>query len=101
MFSFTPQDVYAIWLSAKVAVAATIFSVPFGFAIAYLLVFVRFRGKAFFEGMVNLPLVLPPVVVGYLLLIFFGQAGVGPLLLKITSSSMKIGSVNRRLKKLS
>ncbi len=81
MSLLSPQDLQAIWLSAKVACAATLFSAPFGFAAAYLLVFVRLPGKAVLEGLINLPLVLPPVVVGYLLLLLFGQqGGVGPLL---------------------
>lgn len=81
MLTLSPQDLQAIWLSAQVATAATLLSVPFGFGVAYLLVFVRLPGKAVVEGVVNLPLVLPPVVVGYLLLLLFGQSGVlGPLL---------------------
>lgn len=60
----SPQDMQAIWLSVRVAIAATILSVPSGFAAAYLLVFVRVPGKAMLEGLINLPLVLPPVVVG-------------------------------------
>lgn len=81
MAFLSPQDGQAIWLSAKVACAATILSVPFGLAAAYLLVFVRLRGKAVLEGIINLPLVLPPVVVGYLLLLLFGQkSGVGEVL---------------------
>lgn len=64
----------AIWLSAKVASAATVISLPFGLGAAYCMVFVRLPGKAFFEGLINLPLVLPPVVVGYLLLLLLGQS---------------------------
>lgn len=64
----------AIWLSAKVASVATIISLPFGLGAAYCMVFVRLPGKAFFEGLLNLPLVLPPVVVGYLLLLLLGQS---------------------------
>jgi molybdate transport system permease protein len=75
MLTLSPQDMQAIWLSVRVAIAATILSVPFGFAAAYLLVFVRVPGKAVLEGLINLPLVLPPVVVGYLLLLLFGQSG--------------------------
>ena len=71
----------AIWLSAKVACAATLLSAPFGFAAAYCLVFAPLPGKALLEGIINLPLVLPPVVVGYLLLLIFGQKGsLGPIL---------------------
>jgi len=75
MFELTPSDYQAIWLSAKVAVTATLLSLPFGYAMAYLLVFSRVRGKAFIDGVVNLPLVLPPVVVGYLLLLLCGERG--------------------------
>lgn len=58
-----------------VATAATIISAPFGFATAYLLTFTNIRGKAILEGIINLPLVLPPVVVGYLLLLLLGRNG--------------------------
>lgn len=81
MTFLSPQDGQAILLSIKVACAATVISVPLGFAAAYLLVFVRLPGKAILEGLINLPLVLPPVVVGYLLLLLFGRnGGLGPLL---------------------
>lgn len=80
MLFITPQDIQAIVLSMKVACAATVISVPAGFAAAYLLVFSRVPGKAVFEGIFNLPLVLPPVVVGYLLLISLGRSGLGPFL---------------------
>jgi molybdate transport system permease protein len=79
--ALTPQDMQAIALSIKVATAATAIALPFGFAVAYLLVFSRIPGRALLEGIVNLPLVLPPVVIGYLLLLLLGQSGVlGPLL---------------------
>jgi len=71
----TPTDVQALWLSAKVATAATLVALPTGFALAWLLVFSRMRGKALLDGLVNLPLVLPPVVVGYLLLLALGRQG--------------------------
>jgi molybdate transport system permease protein len=75
MLELTPADYQAIWLSTKVAFAATLLSLPFGYAMACLLVFSRVRGKAVIDGLVNLPLVLPPVVVGYLLLLLFGRRG--------------------------
>lgn len=75
MLELTPTDLQAIALSAKVATAATLVSLPFGFAAAYALVFTRLRGKAFLDGIINLPLVLPPVVVGYLLLVMLGEKG--------------------------
>ncbi len=73
MLEFTPTDWQAMLLSAQVAVTATLLALPFGFAAAYLLAFTRLPGKALFDGIVNLPLVLPPVVVGYLLLLLLGN----------------------------
>jgi molybdate transport system permease protein len=84
MLDLSPQDMQAIWLSIKVACGATVIATPFGFAVAYVLAFSRMPGKALLEGLVNLPLVLPPVVVGYLLLLLFGQSGfLGPLLQRL------------------
>lgn len=81
MFSLSPQDMQAIRLSVEVAAAATLLTAPFGFAAAYLLVFAKIPARAVLEGIINLPLVLPPVVVGYLLLLLFGKnGGLGPLL---------------------
>jgi len=80
MILLTPTDWQALMLSARVAGLATLLALPFGFLVACLLSYGRFRGKALLEGVVNLPLVLPPVVVGYLLLLALGDAGLGPLL---------------------
>ena len=81
MFDLSPQDFNAIVLSLKVAVAATLLALPVGIGVAYVLAFGRMRGKALLEGIINLPLVLPPVVVGYLLLLAFGRNGmIGNLL---------------------
>src|SRR5205823_12504422 len=65
----------AVQLSLRIAFWATLVSLPFGIAIAYLLARKRFWGKAILDGLVHLPLVLPPVVTGYLLLISFGRRG--------------------------
>ncbi len=75
MLSLTPADYDAIRLSAQVAIAATVLSLPFGFAFAYLITFVKFRGKMLLEVFINLPLTLPPVVVGYFLLLLLGKKG--------------------------
>ena len=75
MPGFSPSDYVAILLSVKVAVVATLLSLPFGFAVAYILTFKRFRGRVALDVLVNLPLTLPPVVVGYLLLLLLGQNG--------------------------
>ncbi len=73
MFDLSPTDLQAMELSLRVAVTATLISLPFGFAVAYILAFVRIPGKALIDALVNLPLVLPPVVVGYLLLLALGR----------------------------
>ena len=72
---FTPAELVAIKLSLRVATVATLVSLPFGIAVAVLLARIRFPGKMLFDGLVHLPLVLPPVVTGYLLLIGFGRRG--------------------------
>ncbi len=75
MLSFTPADYDAIRISAKVAVVATVVSLPFGFAVAYVLNYLTFRGKVLLDVAVNLPLTLPPVVIGYILLLLLGKNG--------------------------
>jgi len=72
---FSPAELEAIRLSLRVAAVATIVSLPFGIAIAMLLARGRFPGRTLLDGLVHLPLVLPPVVTGYLLLIGFGRRG--------------------------
>jgi molybdate transport system permease protein len=71
----TPADYDAILLSLKVSVCATLLSLPFGFFLAYLMTYRQFRGKVAMDVIVNLPLTLPPVVIGYLLLLLLGQKG--------------------------
>ena len=72
---FTADEITAIWLSLKVATIATIASLPLAIACAYMLARKDFWGKSIVNGLVHLPLVLPPVVTGYLLLITFGRRG--------------------------
>ena len=76
MFSLTPDEWTAVALSLRIAVVATIVALPFAVAIAWVLARKNFWGKALLDGIVHLPLVLPPVVTGYLLLIWFGRRGV-------------------------
>ncbi|MGI4792416.1 MAG: molybdate ABC transporter permease subunit [Janthinobacterium lividum] len=66
-------DYAPLWLSLKVAGWATVFSVLFGLPLAYLLGRVRFPGRGLLEGIALLPLVLPPTVLGYALLVGLGQ----------------------------
>lgn len=81
MLELSPQDWTAVQLSLRVAAVSTLVALPFGIAIATLLARKDFWGKALVDGIVLLPLVLPPVVTGYLLLITFGRrAPVGAFL---------------------
>ena len=81
MFDLTPAEWTAVALSLRVSVVATAVALPFGIAIGWLLARKDFWGKALVDGIVYLPLVLPPVVTGYLLLISFGRrAPVGAFL---------------------
>ncbi|HVK53225.1 MAG TPA: molybdate ABC transporter permease subunit [Pseudoxanthomonas sp.] len=73
---FTPEEVIAIQLSLKVALTASLASLPFGIAVAWLLARRRFPGKALLDAVVHLPLVLPPVVMGYAMLMTLGTQGV-------------------------
>jgi molybdate transport system permease protein len=75
LLDLTPDEWTAILLSLRIAIVATLAALPFGIAMAWLLARKSFRGKALLDGLVHLPLVLPPVVTGYLLLISFGRRG--------------------------
>jgi len=69
------EELEIVLLSLKVSLWSVAVSLPFAIATAYLLDRVVFPGKALFDALVHLPLVLPPVVVGYLLLLAFGREG--------------------------
>ncbi|HXW41501.1 MAG TPA: molybdate ABC transporter permease subunit [Xanthobacteraceae bacterium] len=75
MLNLSPAEWTAIELSLRIAVVATACALPFGVAIGWLLARKNFWGKTVLDGLVHLPLVLPPVVTGYLLLISFGRKG--------------------------
>ena len=71
----TPDEWQAVALSLRVAFWATLLSLPFGILVAHALARWTFPGKQLLNGLVHLPLILPPVVTGYLLLITFGRKG--------------------------
>ncbi|MFC4729409.1 molybdate ABC transporter permease subunit [Coralloluteibacterium thermophilus] len=75
MLGLTDAELAAIALSLRVAAVAALCSLPFAIAVAWLLARVRFRGKILLDALVHLPLVLPPVVTGYVLLVLFGTQG--------------------------
>jgi len=70
-----PEEWQAVALSLRVAMIATVVSLPFGIFTAYALARWTFPGKGLVNGLVHLPLILPPVVTGYLLLLTFGLRG--------------------------
>ena len=76
MFDISHEEWTAILLSIRVAVIATLISTPLGIAVAWLLARRDFWGKALVDAIIYLPLVLPPVVTGYLLLVMLGKRGV-------------------------
>lgn len=81
MAEVSPQVWQAVWLSLKVASVATVCALPVAVLVAYLLTRVVFWGRSLLTIVVYLPLVLPPVVTGYALLLMFGSNGyVGSLL---------------------
>ena len=71
----SPEEWTAVRLSLLVSTVAVGASLPFGLAVAYLLARGRFWGKSVLDTVVHLPLILPPVVTGYLLLVAFGRRG--------------------------
>jgi molybdate transport system permease protein len=75
MWSLTPQELDAIVLSLQVAIFATLASLPLGIAVAFVLARCSFPGKTLLNSVVHLPLVLPPVVTGYALLVLLGRRG--------------------------
>jgi len=75
MLTLTPVETAALLLSLRVGLASTLFSLPLALAVAWLLARRRFVGQQLLNGLVHLPLVLPPVVVGFALLVLFGRHG--------------------------
>ncbi|MDO3432631.1 molybdate ABC transporter permease subunit [Rhizobium sp. CBN3] len=81
IFGLSDEEWTAILLSLRVSIVAMLASLPFGILVALLLARGRFWGKSVLNGIVHLPLILPPVVTGFLLLILFGRRGpIGSLL---------------------
>jgi molybdate transport system permease protein len=73
--NLSPDEWTAVRLSIRVATVAMFASLPVGIAVAYVLARAHFPGKSIVNGIVLLPLILPPVVTGYLLLLSFGRRG--------------------------
>jgi molybdate transport system permease protein len=75
VLNFSPDEWTAILLSLRVATVGTIVGLPLAIVLAYVLARWHFPGKVLLDGALHLPLVLPPVVTGYLLLLSFGRQG--------------------------
>jgi molybdate transport system permease protein len=75
VFTLTPEEFAAIKLSLRVAIVATAVSLPIGILVALALARGRFFGRGLLNALVLVPLVLPPVVTGYVLLLMFGRRG--------------------------
>ena len=75
VLAFSPDELTAIRLSLRVAFWAMLWSLPVGITLALLLARGRFWGQSLLNAIVYLPLVMPPVVTGYLLLLLFGRKG--------------------------
>ncbi len=75
MLNLSQEEIEAIFLSLKVALWAVGVSLPFGIGVAWLLARREFPGKALLDALIHVPLVVPPVVVGYLLLVLLGRNG--------------------------
>lgn len=73
--ALSPSEWTAVRLSIRVSIWATLVSLPLGLLVAHVLARREFPGKAVLNGLVHLPLILPPVVTGYLLLLTFGRRG--------------------------
>ena len=73
--TLTPLEIEALLISLKVALWATVAEMPFALGAAWVLARYDFWGKSIFNAVVHLPLILPPVVVGYVLLVLFGRGG--------------------------
>jgi len=73
VFELSPDEWTAVRLSLQIALTATAFSLPLGVLAAYALARWTFPGKVLFDGFIHMPLVLPPVVTGYILLVLLGR----------------------------
>ncbi len=71
----SPDELTIVFLSLKVAAASVVFTLPLAIGVALILARTQFPGKTLFDAIIHLPLVLPPVVIGYFLLLSFGRMG--------------------------
>lgn len=85
----TPIDWFPLWLSLRVAGVATVLAAVLGILIAYALAEGRWRGRNFVESLATLPLILPPTVLGFYLLVTLGrQSALGSFIERVTGISL-------------
>lgn len=83
--TLSPEEITVVMLSLKVALLATLFSMPAALAIGYVLARKNFNGKSLLSAIAHMPLLLPPVVTGFILLIALGKKGfIGEPLYELT-----------------
>jgi molybdate transport system permease protein len=75
MWTLTPEEQEAIWLSLKISSVGVAASLPIGILVAFFFARCEFPGKGLLDGILHLPMVLPPVVTGYALLLLLGRNG--------------------------
>lgn len=75
IFHFSPEELTAIWISFKVAILCTIIALPISLFLGWLLARKSFFGKSLLEGIIHLPMVMPPITTGYILLLLLGTNG--------------------------
>lgn len=76
LFKYTSSEISAIQLSLIVAIICSVITLPIAIVVGWFLARKRFWGKSFVEGVLHLPLVLPPITTGYVLLLFLGNNGI-------------------------
>ncbi len=88
MTALTPQEWEVLALSLRVSLVAMVVTLPIALVLAYGLARLRFPGKTLVDGLIHLPLVLPPVVTGLFLLLLFGAQGPAGRLLEVLGVSL-------------
>lgn len=84
MTGLSPLETEALLISLKVSITAVSISLPLGIMVAWVLARYHFAGKVVIDGLVHLPLIVPPVVTGYLLLLLLGRNGsIGKILFEV------------------
>jgi molybdate transport system permease protein len=82
------MDISPLYLSLKLSLTTTILLILIASPVVYSLVFIKIPGKTFLDALINLPIVLPPTVIGFFMLIMMGPHGIGNLWERVTGSQL-------------